>query len=208
MWGELPKPSISQRATGSALACFVVALSPPVDGVGDPDPRSKGPAGQPLAGGQARAVPRRTRRVKVFRFVVEAAVLAGGALFVTRRAGDMAEVAATFDRLHWHWLFVSVAAEAGSITALSWLQQKLLRVGDLPVGVADLVPVTMASNAVAQSLPGGTLFAEGYAFRQYQRLGASRVLGIWAELSAGALASAALAAVAVAGAVVVGPACG
>lgn len=126
-------------------------------------------------------------------------------MFVVRRGGDMATVAATFDRLHWHWLFVSVAAEACSITALSWLQQRLLRVGDLPVGVRDLIPVTMASNAVAQSLPGGTLFAEGYAFRQYQRLGASRVLGIWAELSAGALASAALAAVAVAGAIVVGP---
>jgi len=183
----------------------VEVLSPPVEGVGDPDPRAKGPAGQRLAGGKARAVPRRTRRVKFARFLVEAAVLAGGGLFVVSRAGDMADVAATFDRLHWHWLFVSVAAEACSITALSWLQQKLLRVGDLPVGVRDLVPVTMASNAVAQSLPGGTLFAEGYAFRQYQRLGASRVLGIWAELSAGALASAALAAVAVAGAVVVGP---
>ncbi|HUC15722.1 MAG TPA: hypothetical protein VMS00_14825, partial [Acidimicrobiales bacterium] len=97
-------------------------LSPPVEGVGDPDPRAKGPAGQRLAGGQARAVPRRTKRVNVVRFLVEVAVLAGGALFVVRRAGDMADVAATFDRLHWHWLFISVAAECGSIVALSWLQ--------------------------------------------------------------------------------------
>ena len=183
----------------------VLVLSPPVEGVGGSDPPAKGPAGQDLAGGQVRAAPGRSRRVKIVRFVIEAAVLAGGGLFVVRRAGDTANIAATFDRLHWHWLFVSVAAEAGSITALSWLQQKLLRVGDLPVGVRELVPVTMASNAVAQSLPGGTLFAEGYSFRQYQRLGASRMLGIWAELSAGALASAALAAVAVAGAIVVGP---
>ena len=71
--------------------------------------------------------------------------------------------------------------------------------------MANLLPVTMASNAVAQSLPAGSLFAEGYAFRQYQRLGASRALGIWAELSAGALAAAALAGVAVAGALVTGP---
>jgi putative heme transporter len=183
----------------------VLVLSPPVEGVGGSDPPAKGPAGQDRAGGRARAAPRRSRRVKIARFVIEAVVLAGGAVFVVRRAGDTANVAATFDRLHWHWLFVSVAAEVGSITALSWLQQKLLRVGDLPVGVRELVPVTMASNAVAQSLPGGTLFAEGYSFRQYQRLGASRMLGIWAELSAGALASAALATVAVAGAIVVGP---
>jgi hypothetical protein len=134
-----------------------------------------------------------------------ALVLAGAAVFVLRRAGNLAEVSATFDRLRWHWLFVGVAAEVGSVTMLSWLQQRLLRVGDLPVTVANLLPVTMASNAVAQSLPAGSLFAEGYAFRQYQRLGASRALGIWAELSAGALAAAALAGVAVAGAAVVGP---
>jgi hypothetical protein len=141
----------------------------------------------------------------VARVALEVLVLAGAAVFVLRRAGSLAEVSATYDRLHWHWLFVSVGAEACSITMLSWLQQRLLRVGDLPVTVGNLLPVTMASNAVAQSLPAGSLFAEGYAFRQYQRLGASRALGIWAELSAGALAAAALAGVAVAGACVVGP---
>jgi uncharacterized membrane protein YbhN (UPF0104 family) len=84
------------------------------------------------------------------------------------------------------------------------LQQRLLRIGDVPVRVTDLVPVTAASNAVAQSLPGGVLFAEGYAFRQYQRLGAGKALGVWAELSAGSLAASGLAAVAVTGAIVVG----
>jgi uncharacterized protein (TIRG00374 family) len=132
-------------------------------------------------------------------------VLAAAAVFVLRRVGNMAQLSQSFDQLRWHWVFVGVGAEVGSIWALSWLQQRLLRLGDLPVHVRDLFPVTMASNAVAQSLPAGSLFAEGYAFRQYQRLGASKVLGAWAELSAGALASAGLAAVAVAGAVVVGP---
>lgn len=142
----------------------------------------------------------------MLRWVVEVAVLTAAALFVVRRAGSsLGQVGATFDHLHWHWLFVSVAAECCSIFALSWLQQRILRVGRLPVGVRDLLPVTAASNAVAQSLPAGPVFAEGYAFRQYQRLGAGRALGAWAELSAGALASAGLAAVAVAGAVVVGP---
>jgi hypothetical protein len=140
------------------------------------------------------------------RWALEAVVLAAAAVFVIDRAGSsLGQVGATFDHLHWHWLFISAAAECGSIVALSWLQQKLLRVGDLPVRVRDLLPITASSNAVAQSLPAGLLFAEGYAFRQYQRLGAGKALGVWAELSAGALASAGLAAVAVAGAAVVGP---
>jgi len=129
-------------------------------------------------------------------------IIGAAAIFVIRRAGHLGEVAASFDHLHWHWLFVAVAAEACSIFALSWIQQRLLRVGELPVDVTDLLPVTLASNAVALSLPAGTLFAEGYTFRQYQWLGASQVLAIWAQLSAGALATAALATVAVAGAAV------
>jgi uncharacterized protein (TIRG00374 family) len=142
----------------------------------------------------------------VLRLLLELAVLGGAAAFVLVRLGkSLGQTGPIFDHLHWHWLFISVAAECGSITALSWFQQRLLSVGGLPITVADLLPVTMASNAVAQSLPGGSLFAEGYAFRQYRRLGASRGLGAWAELAAGALAAAALATVAVGGAVVVGP---
>lgn len=154
--------------------------------------------------GKAGPAPHR-RGKKALRWVVEIVVLAAAAAFVLLRAGgNEGQVGAVFDHLHWHWLFVSLGAEVVSITALSWLQQKILQVGHLPVRVRDLLPVTMASNAVAQSLPAGTLFAEGYAFRQYQRLGASRALGVWAELSAGAIASAALAAVATAGAAMVG----
>jgi uncharacterized membrane protein YbhN (UPF0104 family) len=178
--------------------------SAPVPGApaAPPGPSAPVPGSAPPAPG---GVTHHGRRRTVVRWTVEAVVLGGAALFVVERAGSsVGQVGATFDHLHWHWLFVSVAAECGSIVALSWLQQRLLRVGNVNVRVTDLLPVTAASNAVAQSLPGGVLFAEGYSFRQYQRLGAGKALGVWAELSAGALASAGLAAVAVAGAVVVG----
>jgi putative heme transporter len=176
----------------------------PVGPKGDGSPGPKATPERRDDGGRSPKA-RQARRLHILRWVLEIVVLAGGAVFVLRRVGNVGQLATTFGSLRWHWLLVGVAAEAGSITALSWLQQRLLRVGDLAVRTRDLLPVTMASNAVAQALPAGTLFAEGYAFRQYQRLGASRVLGVWAELSAGALASAGLAAVAVAGAAVVGP---
>jgi uncharacterized membrane protein YbhN (UPF0104 family) len=117
----------------------------------------------------------------------------------------LGSVGSTFSHLRWHWLLVAGGAEVGSIFCLSWLQHRLLREGGLGVGVRDLLPVTMASNAVAQSLPAGTLFAEGHSFRQYQRLGAGWTLGVWAELAAGAIEASALATVALVGAVVVGP---
>ncbi len=187
----------------------VVVRSPSLDGVGDEDPRELAPAGPPAGSQTNRAGPPggsgtnragRSRRASLVRSGLELFILGGAAIFVLRRAGHLGEVASTFDHLHWHWLFVAIAAEACSIFALSWIQQRLLRVGNLPVEVTNLLPVTLASNAVALSLPAGTLFAEGYTFRQYQWLGASQVLAIWSQLSAGALATAALAAVAVAGA--------
>jgi len=160
------------------------------------------PSPPPAEGAKRKA---RRRQRALLRWALEIVVLTAAALFVIARAGSsIGQVGATFSHLHWHWLFVSAAAECGSIVALSWMQQRLLRAAGVPVSVRKLLPVTAASNAVAQSLPAGLLFAEGYSFRQYQRLGASRAAGVWAELSAGALASAGLAAVAVAGAAVVG----
>lgn len=160
------------------------------------------PTDQPQPATQDRRQHRRRR--KILRWGTEAVVLAGAAAFVIVRAGGNAgAIANSFDNLRWYWLVVGAGAEVCSILCLSWLQQALLGTGGLGVGMRQLVPVTMASNAVAQSLPAGTLFAEGYAFRQYQRLGASRALGLWAELGAGALATAALASVAVAGAALV-----
>ncbi|MGH9105300.1 MAG: lysylphosphatidylglycerol synthase transmembrane domain-containing protein [Acidimicrobiales bacterium] len=174
-------------------------------GTGNAGPGGSGDRGTGTAS-RGRGVLRKGRRRTVARLLIEVVVLAAAAVFVVLRAGSsIGQVGSIFYHLHWHWLFVSLGAECISIFALSWLQQRILRAGGLPVGVRDLLPVTMASNAVAQSLPAGVLFAEGYAFRQYQRLGAGRALGVWAELSAGALAAAGLASVAVAGAVIVGP---
>jgi uncharacterized membrane protein YbhN (UPF0104 family) len=200
---DLVFPAVAQAPNAQSFdlqptSLRVVVQSPPLDGLGDDGPLEPTPAGPPDAGRKPHAG--EWTRARVVRRAVEVVVLSGAAVFLLRRVGHLGEVAGAFDHLHWHWLFLAVAAEAGSVVCLSWVQQRLLRVGALPVGVPDLVPVTLASNAVSLSLPAGTLFAEGYTFRQYQWLGASQVLAIWSQLSAGALATAALAAVAVAGA--------
>jgi len=156
-------------------------------------------------GGAAEALKHRRRRRTALKLAFEAVVLAAAAVFVVLRAGrSLGAVGATFQHLHWHWLFLSVAAEGASIFCLSWMQAHLLREGGLRVSTPNLLPVTMGANAVTLSLPAGSLFAEGYSFRQYQRLGASWTLGLWAELAAGALQAFALATVALLGALVVG----
>lgn len=104
--------------------------------------------------------------------------------------------------VRWEWLLVGAAVESLSLLSLSFLQQRLLVASGLPVRLRRLVPITLAGNAVAMSIPAGVLAAEGYVYTRYRRLGASAAGAAWTELSAGALAAAALAAVAFAGALV------
>lgn len=188
----------------TSLACELRSL--PTEGAGvEGESGVRAPPG-PQDGRTEASRRRRRRRRTAHRVLFEVAVLAAAAVFVVLRAGNsLGSVTTTFKHLRWHWLLVAGAAEGGSIFCLSWLQQRLLHEGGLGAGVADLLPVTMASNAVAQSLPAGTLFAEGYSFRQYQVLGAGWTLGVWAELAAGALEASGLATVALVGAIIVGP---
>jgi uncharacterized membrane protein YbhN (UPF0104 family) len=87
---------------------------------------------------------------------------------------------------------------------LGALQRQLMRTAGVDVGLGRMTAITLASNAVAQSVPAGGLLAEGYAYRRYRGLGAKPVVSAWVELSSGALAAAALAAVALAGALLTG----
>lgn len=134
----------------------------------------------------------------------EVTVVALAAVFVIRRIPKLAAVATLVSQVHWEWLIVGGAAEVLSILSLSLLQQRLIDASGTGVSFSRMIPITLASNAVAMSIPAGVLVAEGYVFRQYRRVGASQAGAAWAELSAGAIAFAALAAVAFAGSVMVG----
>jgi uncharacterized protein (TIRG00374 family) len=150
-------------------------------------------------------VPSRHRRWRFWaRRAFEVAVVALAVVFVIRRIPKLAEVGSLVAHVRWGWLLLGGAAEAFSILSLSFLQQRLIDASGKAVAFSRMIPITLASNAVAMSIPAGVLVAEGYVFRQYRRVGASRVGAAWAELSAGAIAFAALAAVAFAGSVIVG----
>jgi uncharacterized protein (TIRG00374 family) len=125
-------------------------------------------------------------------------------VFVLKRLPRLASVSSLLLHVRWMWLLCGVVLEGLSMCALSLLQQRLLGVTGARVAVTRLVPITLAANAVSLSVPGGVVVAEGYAFKQYRRLGASPVGAGWVEAAAGSIAAAALASLAFAGAVIVG----
>lgn len=152
-----------------------------------------------------RPVPNRHKGWRFWaRRAFEVAVVALAAVFVIRRVPKLAAVASLMTHVHWEWLVAGAGAEALSILSLSLLQQRLIDASGTDVAFSRMIPITLASNAVAMSIPAGVLVAEGYVFRQYRRIGASAAGAAWAELSAGAIAFAGLAAVAFAGSVIVG----
>jgi hypothetical protein len=79
------------------------------------------------------------------------------------------------------------------------VQQRLLRAGQIKVGLGPMVGITLAANALALSLPGGVAWGAPWVFRRLRRRGADRTLAGWVVLVAGGLGSFALFLVVVAG---------
>ena len=140
----------------------------------------------------------------ILRIGLEVTALLLGGYLLLNRSTSLSAVGDQLERVSPQWLLLAIVAGFGAIVALATLQRWLLRIGGVDVGFWDMIGVTLASNALALSLPGGVAFAEGYAFQQYKRRGADGVLAAWAELASGAWSVAALAGVVLAGILIAG----
>jgi len=106
--------------------------------------------------------------------------------------------------LNWAWIGVAIAAETGSMLAFTALQRRLLLAGGLDVRMRPLVAITLAGNAMANSLPAGGAFATVFAYRQYRQKGADEALAAWTLVAVTCLTAVTLATLAVVGAVIAG----
>ena len=81
------------------------------------------------------------------------------------------------------WLLVAIAAELVSLAEFGQLQRRLLAAGGVDLPAAEAVGLSVASGAIASSLPAGPAFASVYAFRIYRRFGADETLAAWVLLA-------------------------
>ncbi len=106
--------------------------------------------------------------------------LAGLALWaLTGRTGELSGASSYLAHLRWWWLALAVVAEAGSLAAFALVQQRLLEAGGVHLSTARLWAVTVASTAIANSMPAGPVVSSVFAFRQYRRGGADEALAGW-----------------------------
>ena len=128
---------------------------------------------------------------------------AGIAAAVVRRH-QLGQAFGLIGNARWVWLGAAIGFEVASLVAFARLQWWLLRAGGVRLRLRTISEITLAGNALAMSLPGGTAWSAAWAFSQLRRRGAPGVLAGWVVLMAGALASFALFLLLVAGSLISG----
>lgn len=102
--------------------------------------------------------------------------------------------------------FIVLAAVAEGLSYLNFtlLQRRLLGAGGLRVALLPLAAISLAGNAITNSLPGGGAFASVFAYRQFRRRGADEALTTWTLVAFTALTAVTLAVISVIGLIVAG----
>lgn len=98
---------------------------------------------------------------------------------ISGKTDELRGVGHYLDSLRWWWMIVAVGAELLSYTALSSLQRRLLRCGEVRVPPGSMLGITLAGSAIQYSLPGGGVIYLAYLFRQFRRWGADDLLAGW-----------------------------
>lgn len=101
--------------------------------------------------------------------------------------------------MRWGWVVIAAVAEATSYVSFASMQRRLLSAGGVGVPIAPMTGITMASNAIQNSLPAGLVLASAYNFRQYRRWKADDVLSAWVVIAMAALSMLTLSVLAAAG---------
>jgi uncharacterized membrane protein YbhN (UPF0104 family) len=139
------------------------------------------------------------RRWPVVRFVLAIGVLGLAVWVLDAHTDELSGIPEAFDNLRWWWIPPAVLAEAASLICFAGMQYELLKSGGLDSPKVPLLKMTCASQALTNSLPGGTAFSAVYGFRWFRRFGAGDTLAVWAMVGTMIAAMVSLSLVAVAG---------
>lgn len=138
------------------------------------------------------AVDRRRMARHAIRVVIGLGLAVVAVSVVGGRTSEVQGAVALLEHARWPWLLAAVPAEAASLLAYAALERRLLRAGQAPVPLPALLHITLAGNAIQNSLPGGPAWAAGFAFGQFRRRGADAVLATWTLLATGFVSGGAL----------------
>jgi putative heme transporter len=120
------------------------------------------------------AIPDAGRNLKdILRYVVG---VAAGVVVLLLLFGKRAELAAAWNRLGGFtpgWLAAAAAAETGSLWLYSRLQHCVLRLTGAKLAMPGLLLLSLANDAIANTVPGGPAVSSAYRYRYYRKHGAT-----------------------------------
>jgi putative heme transporter len=114
------------------------------------------------------------------RVLVAVAILGATLWALSSHTDELSGIPGAIERLNWWWVWPAVAAEMASFLCFAGLQRAVLTSGGLKSPEWTLVKMTFASQAIANSLPGGNAVSAVYGFRWFRRFGADDTLAAWA----------------------------
>jgi hypothetical protein len=140
------------------------------------------------------------RRVwPVLRFVLGLGIVALAFWALSSHRDELSGLSDVFGNLKWWWIPPAVLVEVASFVCFAGMEYELLRSGGLAVPEGPLLKMTFASQAITNSLPGGSAFSAVYGFRWFRRFGADDTLAAWSLVGTLVASSVSLSLVATAG---------
>jgi uncharacterized protein (TIRG00374 family) len=115
----------------------------------------------------------------VARFVFGLAAAGAAAWLISGKTDELQGATSYLSHLAWGWLLLALVAEGVSYLCFASLQRRLLGAGHVRVPMTPLTGISLAGQAIQNSLPAGAVFYAAYLFRQYRRFGADDVLSAW-----------------------------
>ena len=132
---------------------------------------------EPRTAGRSWAAILTSRRIwPAARFVLGVGVLALALWALSSHRGELSGFSAVFGNLKWWWIPPALVVELASFVCFAGLQYTFLRSGGLVPPEGALLKMTVASQAITNSLPGGSAFSAVYGFRWFRRFGADDTL--------------------------------
>jgi uncharacterized membrane protein YbhN (UPF0104 family) len=126
------------------------------------------------------AAPRaRVSRKDVIRYLIGLLIGAVVLVVLFGKRGDLVAARHQLGHLDVRWLAAGIAAESASLLTFAWLQRRVLRLSGSIVALPGLFLLTMANDAIANTVPGEPAVSSAYRYRWYRRNGASGPSAGW-----------------------------
>jgi uncharacterized protein (TIRG00374 family) len=122
---------------------------------------------------------RRGWQAAAVRYVIGAAV---GLLVLALLLPKRSDLAAAWHQLGSAapgWVVMAIAAESLSLLTFAWLQQRVLRLSGARLRLPGLFALSLANDAIANTVPGEPAVSSAYRYRYYRRSGASGATAGW-----------------------------